>query len=140
MAKKVITEAEVDRRVAEQMVRMSARGSGPFPLETMRALARTHLEMTAPNVPSGQVPQASPLVAPVALKPALRPVRALPVTSPPPAVLAERVRAQRIIAMAPKDAEGEVVKALRSGMSVAEFEGVLAARAILDARRRAGGR
>lgn len=61
------------------------------------------------------------------------------IPAPSPIVLAERARAQQIIAMAPKDAEAEVVKALRSGMSVAEFEGVLAARSILDARRRAAG-
>lgn len=85
--------------------------------------------------------------APPAPSPALPPKRLVPVAppkaaapAPSPIVLAERARAQAILAMAPKGAEAEADKAIRSGMSVAEFKGNLAAWSILDARRRAEGR
>ncbi|MFC6774030.1 hypothetical protein [Methylobacterium gregans] len=82
-------------------------------------------------MPSPVLPPARPVV------PVRPPKAAAP--APSPIVLAERARAQAIIAMTLKGAEAEADKAIRSGMSVAEFEGSLAAWAILDSRRRAAG-
>jgi len=142
--KKFVSEADVDRRVAEQAVQLAARGS-TLPDAIARGLARMHLEMTSPSGASAPVARAKPVAAPV-IEPPPRPAAktgmparaAAPAPSPP--VLAERVRAQRIIAMTPKGAEDECSDAIRSGMPMGEFEGVLAARAILVATRLAQGR
>lgn len=85
----------------------------------------------------GSMPVSKPPAQPAPKLAAVAPPKA--VAAPPPAVLAERARAQRIIALTPRGAEAEAEKAIRSGASVADFEGVLAGSAILDARRRAMG-
>lgn len=86
----------------------------------------------------GYAIEAAPKPAPVA-PPKPAPVPVSPVKPPAAPVAphdaAERVRVQRIIAMTPKGAEDECGDAIRSGMPVAEFEGVLAARTILEAAR-----
>lgn len=85
-------------------------------------------------------PVVKPAPASVALWPAHVPPPTATAPAPSPIVLAERVRAQAIIAMTPKGAEAEDDGSIRSGMSVAEFEGNPAAWSILDARRQAEGR
>lgn len=84
--------------------------------------------LPASKPPAPLTPKPAPVAPPNAVAPA-----------PSPALLAERARALRIIAITPTGAEAEAEKAIRSGASVADFEGALAGWAILDARRRAIG-
>jgi hypothetical protein len=103
--------------------------------ETLKANARKYgmlIEGETPAAPAATVPP-KPVVPPAPPKSIVPP--------PSAAVLADRERMQAIIALAsPVGASAEAGEAIRTGMSVATFRDVLAARAILEAGRIARGR
>ncbi|MDP4022055.1 S49 family peptidase [Methylobacterium sp. NEAU 140] len=100
-------------------------------------------EGTLAALSRGETVSRRPAPAAVTSKAARVPVPVVSVSASPqvpPAVLADRARAQAIINMTPAGVEAKAREAIRSGMSVEAFRDVLAARAILDAARLAQGR
>lgn len=136
---------EVERRVVALIDERAKAGLPQIDTHILRALARQDIEkeLEAARPAPRVVLTPLPPVAPTAAKPlpASKPAPRKPVVPPPSAaVLAERARAQAISSLAPPGAEAEVAEAIRTGASVDEFKGMLAARAILEAGRLARGR
>lgn len=101
--------------------------------ETLKANARKWGMLIEDEAPLAAKLPPKPVVPPAPPKPAVPP--------PSAAVLADRARMQEIIALAnPAGASAEASEAIRTGMSVETFRGVLAARAILTAGKLAQGR
>ncbi|WP_162239998.1 S49 family peptidase [Methylobacterium sp. Leaf99] len=104
--------------------------------DTIGTFEGTLAALAAGKVISRPPPVARPIASSVPVR--LAPVKPL---APPPsaAVVAERTRARGISALTPAGAEADRDEAIRSGMSVEAFRGVLAARSIIAAVRLARG-
>ncbi|GJE41606.1 hypothetical protein [Methylobacterium soli] len=122
MTKRVhATQAEVDAAMIAFRADERSRGLDPASEGFVLSLLRAQIErektglLAAAPAPRGTIAPGVRSAQPIA-KPAPRPMPVKPVTpSPSAAVLAERARAQKIIAMTPKGAEAECQAALRSG-------------------------
>ncbi|MTW16633.1 hypothetical protein GJ689_10495 [Rhodoplanes serenus] len=126
--KPIVTEAEIEAGMAEFRADERLRGLPPASAGLVRGIVRARIIDSKLAGSSASAPRPAPSAAAPA-----------PVSPPPPspAVLGERARAQKILALTPAGAEDEATAAIASGMPVAEFEHVIAAWAILEAQRRA---
>lgn len=123
-----IVADELSREIdAKWLARITRRAAASRPVQTQAAAPRATAPTVRPVKPT--TPPAKPLARPAA---AAKP----PV---PPHIASDRARVSAVIAAAPVGAEAERDEAIASGASVEEFRNSLAARVILDARRRAGG-
>lgn len=138
-----VTEAMVEQFARYNEAGLKARGGTSMPFAYHLSGARTHFALggTMPPAAAGFARNApeSPKTPPRPLSALLAPVSLPPRAAVPAAVVADRDRAVRLLAMTARgnaEAEAECGEAIRAGTAPEEYRATVAARSILDFMRR----